>query len=46
MLELRDRKKDVLLKEHGLKTCGETHSEVEYLPEGIGAGVVMITWLK
>ena len=46
MLELRNGKNNVWLKKHGLKICGETHSKVEYLPEGIGAEVVIITWVK
>ena len=46
MLELSNGKKNVWLKEHGLKICGETHSKVEYLPGGIGAEVVIITWVK
>ena len=45
MLELRNGKKNVWLKEHGLKICGETHSKVEYLPGGIGAEVVIKTWV-
>ena len=46
MLELRNGKKNVWLKEHRLKIYGETHSKVEYLPGGIGAEVVIIIWVK
>ena len=40
MLEDFDRKKDVLLKEHGLTIRGETHLKVRCLSGGFGVGVV------
>ena len=42
MLEVRERKKGVSLKEHGFKIREETHSKVKYLSGGRWVGLVVI----
>ena len=46
MLEVRERKKGVSLKEHGFKIREETHSKVKYLSGGRWVGLVVIVWAK
>ena len=46
MLEVRECKKGVSLKEHGFKIREETHSKVKYLSGGRWVGLVVIVWAK